>query len=112
MATPLPPHVELRPVTSADLEFLFQVYASSRDEERELVGWDEAAWEHFLRQQFDFQHAQYQRNYDHPAFDLIVVDGRPAGCTSIARWATSGWWISPCCATTGAWASAEGCCSA
>lgn len=85
MATPLPPHVELRPVTSADLEFLFQVYASSRDEERELVGWDEAAWEHFLRQQFDFQHAQYQRNYDHPAFDLIVVDGRPAGRLYVNR---------------------------
>jgi len=73
------PAIRLRPITDADLEFLCQLYASTRDEEKKLVGWDDGQWEGFMRMQFNLQHTQYMRNYRNPSFDIISLGHMPIG---------------------------------
>ena len=55
------------------------MYASTRVEELALVDWDEAQKETFLRAQFDAQDAWYREAYAEATFDVILVDGEPAG---------------------------------
>jgi ribosomal protein S18 acetylase RimI-like enzyme len=43
------------------------------------VPWDDAQKEAFLRSQFDAQDAWWRENYARANFDIIVVDGEPAG---------------------------------
>ncbi|MBI5655920.1 MAG: GNAT family N-acetyltransferase [Geobacter sp.] len=73
------PRISLRPVTDDDQEFLFQLYASTRAEEKELVGWPDELWDQFMRMQFDLQQAHYRRSYDNPSFDIILGDETPIG---------------------------------
>jgi ribosomal protein S18 acetylase RimI-like enzyme len=73
------PEVSLRPAGDADLEFLFQVYAATREEELAQVPWNAEQKEAFLRQQFGAQHAWWHEHYTGSTFDLIEVDGVPAG---------------------------------
>ena len=73
------PRISLRPVTDDDQEFLFQLYVSTRAEERELVGWPDELWDRFMRMQFDLQQAHYRRSYDNPSFDIILADDTPVG---------------------------------
>ena len=40
----------------------------------------------FLRQQFEAQHAHYQRYYHDTRFDVILADDEPAGRLYVARW--------------------------
>jgi len=77
--------ITLRSITDNDLEFLFRVYASTRAEEKELVGWNDEQWEQFLRMQFHLQHTQYMRNYENPSFDIILEKGVPAGRLYVNR---------------------------
>jgi ribosomal protein S18 acetylase RimI-like enzyme len=49
------------------------------------VAWDDAQKEAFLRQQFDAQDAWWQENYVGAAFDVILVDGEPAGRLYVHR---------------------------
>jgi ribosomal protein S18 acetylase RimI-like enzyme len=69
----------LRPVEPGDREFLYRVYASTRTEELAVVPWDEAEKEAFLRAQFDAQDRWYRENYPHATYEVIEVDGEPAG---------------------------------
>jgi len=71
--------VELRPVTDADDEFLLSVYASTREEELSQVAWAEGQKEAFLRQQFDAQRREYGARFPDARYDVILLDGRPAG---------------------------------
>lgn len=75
----LSPAYRLRPIAEDDLEFLLQLYASTRIAEKELVGWGEERWDAFMRMQFNLQHSQYQQNYRQPAFDVIMVGETPIG---------------------------------
>lgn len=77
--------LRLRPVCEADLECLFQIYASTRETESVLLNWSAEVWEAFLRQQFELQHAQYMRGYINPSFDLILVNGAPVGRLYVDR---------------------------
>lgn len=79
------PQIRLRPITDGDMEFLFQLYASTRAYEQALIGWDDSDWEQFLRQQFSFQHQQYMRGYGNPSFDIVMVNGRAAGRLYVNR---------------------------
>jgi ribosomal protein S18 acetylase RimI-like enzyme len=79
--------VALRPAGPADAEFLFGVYASTRAEELAVTGWDEETERAFLEQQFRAQDEYYRANYDGASFDVVLVDGEPAGRLYIARWA-------------------------
>ena len=71
--------VTLRPTTEADRELLLAVYASTRVEELDQVEWAPGQREWFLAMQFDAQDREYRRANPDGRFDVIEVDGRPAG---------------------------------
>lgn len=73
------PRISLRPVTADDMEFLFRLYASTREQERRMFGMNDRLWDRFLRMQFNLQHTEYMRGYDHPSFDIILKNGVPIG---------------------------------
>ena len=62
----------LRPFTPDDMEFLYQVYASSREEELSVVPWSDEEKEQFLRMQFHAQHTHYQEHFGDAELDDIV----------------------------------------
>jgi ribosomal protein S18 acetylase RimI-like enzyme len=64
------------------------VYASTRAEELAVVPWDDAQKAAFLRTQFDAQDAWYRENYAQASFDVILVDGEPAGRLYLHRGAS------------------------
>lgn len=61
------------------MPFLRSVYAGTREDELAVTGWSPEQLEAFLRQQFDAQHAYYQEHFGDGRFDVILVDGQPAG---------------------------------
>jgi ribosomal protein S18 acetylase RimI-like enzyme len=71
--------VELLPVAAGDREFLCRVYASTRAEELAAVPWDEAQKAAFLRMQFDAQDRWYREQYPRATYEVVVIDGEPAG---------------------------------
>jgi ribosomal protein S18 acetylase RimI-like enzyme len=80
------PDVTLRPVEPGDEEFLYKVYASTRQEELAQTGWSEPQKETFLRQQFDAQSRYYREHYSEASFDVILGDGATIGRLYVARW--------------------------
>lgn len=78
--------VSLRPIRDEDLEILYRVYASTRAEEMAMVvDWTDEQKEAFLRMQFQAQHAWYQEHYVGAQFDVLLVDGAPAGRLYVHR---------------------------
>jgi ribosomal protein S18 acetylase RimI-like enzyme len=67
-----PQGAALRPAEAADSEVLYQIYASTREEELAPLGWDDAAKEGFLRMQFAAQDRYYHETYPDASYDLIV----------------------------------------
>ena len=78
--------ITLRPIHVGDEEFLYGVYASTRQEELAQTGWSEAQIDTFLRQQFDAQSRHYGEHYQEASFDVILADGHPVGRLYVARW--------------------------
>jgi ribosomal protein S18 acetylase RimI-like enzyme len=78
--------LRLRPATDADREFLLAVYGAVREAELSQVQWPEGAKEAFVAQQFDAQDRYYREYYANATFDVIEVDGRPAGRLYVDRW--------------------------
>ena len=54
-------------------------------EELAVVPWDDAQKDAFLRMQFDAQDAWWRENYAAASFDVILVDGEPAGRLYVHR---------------------------
>ncbi len=80
------PSVTFRPITPDDMDFLLRVYRSTREEELAMVvDWTEEMKAAFILQQFQAQHAWYQEHYQGASFDLILVDGVPAGRLYVHR---------------------------
>ncbi len=77
--------IRLRPIRDEDADFLFHVYASTREAERSAFAWAEDVWNAFLREQFALQHAQYMRGYTCPSFDLILKGDVPVGRLYVDR---------------------------
>ena len=77
--------VTLRPATAADRELLLAVYAATRREELDQVAWPAGAREAFLEMQFHAQDTDYRRNNPDGSFDVIEVEGRPAGRLYVDR---------------------------
>ncbi|MBI2839706.1 MAG: GNAT family N-acetyltransferase [Acidobacteria bacterium] len=69
----------LRKAGEGDLEFLFSVYACSRVEELAQVDWDDDQKSTFLKMQFEAQHRYYSENYRGADFQIVVIEGQPAG---------------------------------
>jgi ribosomal protein S18 acetylase RimI-like enzyme len=80
------PAVGLRPATESDRPFLARVFASTRVGELAPLPWTDDQKRGFLEQQFAAQSADYARNYPDASFDVVVVDGEPAGRLIVARW--------------------------
>jgi GNAT superfamily N-acetyltransferase len=74
-----PVSVSLRPVTPADREFLVVVYAGTRAQELAQVDWTIEQKEAFVRWQFEQQEKDYRQRYPEARYDVILVDGNPAG---------------------------------
>ncbi|MFC4161088.1 GNAT family N-acetyltransferase [Chitinimonas lacunae] len=69
-----------RPIAEHDLEFLCQLYASTRQEEMSRSGWPEEVQADFLRQQFWMQHRYYQQYFVGGEFELLLDGaGEPIG---------------------------------
>ena len=78
--------VTLRPITEEDLEFLLRLYATTRADEMAMVtDWTDEQKEWFVRMQFQAQHAWYQEHYGDAQFDLVLIDGVPAGRLYVHR---------------------------
>jgi GNAT superfamily N-acetyltransferase len=77
--------VTLRPTTGADRELLLAVYGSTRAEELDQVEWAPGQREWFLEMQFDAQDREYRRANPDGRFDVIDVDGQPAGRLYVDR---------------------------
>lgn len=75
----LPGRVALRPVTPEDEPFLERVYASTRAEELALFPWSEEQKEEFVRSQHRAQQAHYDANHPNASFQIVLIDGSPAG---------------------------------
>src|SRR4051812_19114238 len=65
----MPPGISLRPITDADLSFLYKVYASTRAQEMALVPWSDAQKQAFVRMQFEAQHKYYREQFTTASFD-------------------------------------------
>jgi ribosomal protein S18 acetylase RimI-like enzyme len=74
-----PVSVSLRPATPADREFMVAVYGGTRAQELAQVAWDEGQKEAFVRWQFERQEEEYKQRYPDARYDVILVDGVPAG---------------------------------
>ena len=78
--------ITLRPIRQEDQPFLLTVYASTREQELAVVPWNKGQKAAFLQMQFAAQHAHYQEHFAGAAFDVVLVDGQPAGRLYVARW--------------------------
>ncbi len=78
--------VTRRPIREEDLEFLLRLYATTRADEMAMVtDWSDEQKEWFIRMQFQAQHAWYQEHYGDAQFDLILINGVPAGRLYVHR---------------------------
>ena len=83
MATPA---ITLRPIREEDMQFLLRLYGTTRAEEMAMVvDWSDEQKELFVRMQFEAQHAHYHQHYGDAQFDLVLVDGIPAGRLYVHR---------------------------
>jgi ribosomal protein S18 acetylase RimI-like enzyme len=78
--------VGLRLATPADEPLLYAIYASTRADELALVDWDEGQKSAFVQMQFTAQHRYYHEHFADAAFQIIELDGTPAGRLYVARW--------------------------
>jgi ribosomal protein S18 acetylase RimI-like enzyme len=71
--------ISFRPETADDAEFLYRLYASTREQEMQVVPWTEEQKEQFVRSQFQAQMLHYKQNYTEADYSIILLDGQPAG---------------------------------
>ncbi|HEX2094331.1 MAG TPA: GNAT family N-acetyltransferase [Longimicrobiaceae bacterium] len=86
MDTAASERLTLRPIIPDDREFLFRLYASTREEELAAVPWSDEQKEVFLRQQFNAQHTWWTEHYAGASFDVVLLDGEPVGRLYVDRW--------------------------
>ncbi|GAA1543989.1 GNAT family N-acetyltransferase [Nocardioides humi] len=85
MGTTVLDPVVLRPVTDTDDAFLLALYGEIRAAELDQVAWEPGQREAFLRMQLDLQTSQYRAAHPQGSFDLVEVEGRPAGRLYVSR---------------------------
>lgn len=71
--------VTTRRIADSDLDFLDDLYASTRAEEVAASGWPQEAQRQFLAQQFRFQHRYYQEHHADADFLLLMRQEAPVG---------------------------------
>jgi len=78
----------LRPVVAEDTQLLYRIYASTREEELAQVEWGAGQKDAFLQMQFQAQQRHYQQHYAAAQFQVILLDGQPAGRLYLERGAS------------------------
>ena len=73
------PTAKLRPITPEDEDFLYRVYASTREDELAPLDWDDEQKESFLKMQFAAQHKFYTEQFPRAEFQVILLDQEPIG---------------------------------
>jgi len=68
-----------------DIEFLYQVYASTRADEMALVDWTAEQKEAFIRMQFNAQREHYQTHYPKASNQIIQQEGVSIGRLIVER---------------------------
>jgi ribosomal protein S18 acetylase RimI-like enzyme len=69
----------LRRAAPKDEPFLRKVYSSTREEELAPLEWDAQSKQQFLDMQFNAQHGYYHEMYPNADYQIIELDGQPAG---------------------------------
>jgi ribosomal protein S18 acetylase RimI-like enzyme len=75
----------LRPATSADEDFLWRVYASTRADEIAAWGWPAQQQESFLRMQFRARRASYAISHAGAQESILIEGDVPIGILIVAR---------------------------
>ncbi len=63
--------VFFRPFTEQDLPLLKKIYASTREDELIMTGWNDTQKQQFINHQFNAQHQHYQQHYGDAEFLLF-----------------------------------------
>jgi len=71
--------LRFRPIEDSDLDFLRELYASTRTSELAQILWSEDQKQDFLDQQFQAQHQFYQQQFSQAQFELILSSETPVG---------------------------------
>jgi len=77
--------LSLRTVRNEDEDFLFRLYASTRQEEMSAWGWDATQQDAFLRMQFRAQRQGYAADYAGADHQVILADAEPVGRLMVHR---------------------------
>lgn len=77
--------LSLRTVRNQDEDFLFRLYASTRQEEISAWGWDATQQNAFLRMQFRAQRQGYAADYAGADHQVILADDEPVGRLMVHR---------------------------
>ncbi len=78
--------VGFRAVTKQDDDFLYTLYATTRDDELTQTDWDDSQKEMFLKMQHDAQKQSYSAQYPNVEHKLIVLDATtPVGRIMLNR---------------------------
>ena len=79
LAQALPAGFLLRERVDADLQFLGQLYATTREEELRAVQWPDEHKAAFLLDQFSKQHSHYLTHYPRAQWLVLECKGQPMG---------------------------------
>jgi ribosomal protein S18 acetylase RimI-like enzyme len=80
-----PDQITLRPVSPADLPFLIQVYASTRDEEIAIVPWSPDQKRAFIEMQYNAQSIYYKKAYPGAETSVILLGSMRIGRLIVNR---------------------------
>jgi ribosomal protein S18 acetylase RimI-like enzyme len=81
----LPDAIRFRPKRDDDRPFLAMLYASTRQQEMDMIDWTDDQKRAFLQWQFDAQTVHYDEQYDGADFLVIEQYGAPIGRLYIDR---------------------------
>jgi ribosomal protein S18 acetylase RimI-like enzyme len=72
-------NLTLVPFSPEHQEFLYRLYASTRQQEFASLGWSAAQLEVFLRMQFNAQQRWYETAYAQAEHRIVLLNGEPIG---------------------------------
>src|SRR5947209_3957082 len=77
--------ITLRPEAAGDERLLYEWYASTREEELALTGWDQPARDGFLAMQFKAMRRGYESMFPRGQFSIVLANGEPVGRLVVNR---------------------------
>ncbi len=78
-------NITLRPINTQDLDLLYRIYASTREDELAPLDWSAEQKQAFLEMQFNAQHTFYQEQYSQAKFQIVLLNGQAVGRLYVER---------------------------